>query len=295
MTYAYKRVTVSGINIGTEGTSKAISLITDFLVNDCGWILEDDRRSQGGSATLSATHKVVLRNNKGENGDTPEWYITLASGVGAAAANSNIDCFIHTAYDVGTHTVPASGLSTPLQTVRNGVTFVVDTDGYFNMWMFGDKDGFVVVNNELNTQQMLIAGRVYPLLSDTYEPYGIYLTTQSNSFSPLHTSIRSIIGQPPLAITTASEGSFLWHAPTATQEPRLGLPSNREPTFALLPILFVASNATNKGAIGIVRHVFGAVPESVGWVEGSILTASGSGRTYIAFTEGTATSVFRTV
>lgn len=293
MTYSYKRVTISGMNLGVEGTSKAISEITDFMVNDCGWILEDDRRTQGGSSSLTNTHKVVLRNNKGES-NTPEWYITLASGVSATPGTNNIDLFIHTAYDTGTHTVPASGFSTPLQTARNGVTFLVDTDGYFNMWMFGDKDSIIVINNELNTPQMLIAGRVHPFLGAAYEPYGIYLTAQSNSLSPLHTSVRSIIGEPPVAITAASDGNFLWHGPTTTQEPRLGHPSYREPTFTLLPILFVAQNASNKGAIGLVRNVWAAASESVGWVEGSILTASGSGRTYMAFTEGTASTVLRT-
>lgn len=291
MVYAFKRVTISGLDLGKEGTSAALTAMTEFLTNDVGWIMVDDRRTQGGNPSLASTHKVVLRNGGGESANSPEWYVTLASGVAAAVNNNNIDAYIHTAYDVASHAVPASGVVTPA--VRGGVTYTCDSDGYFNIYMVGDKDGAIFFNNQSNTSQHLIFGKVYPLLNGNYEPYGLYLASGA-SVGLSDTSVRGIIGEPPVAITAGSEGSFIYYNPSATQDPRLGYPNFIQPSFFLGPFMYVSSNASNKGAIGIVRHAWSMQAQAIGLPEGTVISGT-SGRTYLAFTDSSISTAIRIV
>lgn len=60
MPFAFREVTISGILQTVEGTSAALNVITDVMVNEMGWILEDDRRAQAGSSNVTLTHKVVF-------------------------------------------------------------------------------------------------------------------------------------------------------------------------------------------------------------------------------------------
>ena len=86
MPFSFREVTVSGFRADTEGTSKAISEIVEVLVNEMGWVLEDDRRTQAGSADVTLTHKVVFKNDTGESGTDSNWYFTITSATGADGA-----------------------------------------------------------------------------------------------------------------------------------------------------------------------------------------------------------------
>lgn len=116
MAFAFRQVTISGHRNDTEGTSKAINEITDVLVNEMGWGLEEDRRSQAGNAAVNLTHKVVFKSNGGEFSDQPNWYFTLTSGTAAPAGTDRIGFQMCTAYNTATHDTNASGVETPHHT-----------------------------------------------------------------------------------------------------------------------------------------------------------------------------------
>ena len=266
MTFTYNEVTISGGNEGELGISGILNAITDNLVT-AGWSIEDDRRSQAGSATLSLTHKVVLNSNGGESGTSPNIYLTITSGTAAATTATTIGFQISGAYDVGAHAVPASGVKSP-NTTTLGLLRVIslDPDGYNRLWMAADQDAMsLVVNYAGSTYQTVHAGKGDNFLNEELEPYGAYLAVFA-SVTAAPTSVYGLLGNNTVQqINTTNDTSFLTYTMGASNQPTRGL-GNTEPQFAAMPIVWVASNPSpiQKGWIGYVKHVFSGVTHSQG-------------------------------
>lgn len=291
MTFAFREVTVSGGRGDVEGTSEALNEITDVLVNEMGWVLKDDRRSQAGSADITLTHKVVFESDGGEVGTDPNWYLTITSGTAAATKSDYMGFQIASAYDTGTHDTAASGVETP--TLHSTFYLNGDSNGFFNLWISGDKDSVVFVVNARNVYGMAIAGRGLHFLDNTAEPYGLYLYSAANT-NINATIVRSIAGNPPQAFVNSSEGEFLVIPLATTNEPRLGL-GQIEPVFTALPVLHTVddSSPVRKGAIGVVKNAWSGIAQTVGWLKETILTVSGTGQEYVAFPDGSNALIIR--
>jgi len=284
MTFTFKHVVISGSTQGFEGTSATINALTDVLTNDMGWSLVDDRRTQPGNVSLADTHKVVLSTD-GEIGSFPTWYLTLASGINATVNSNNLGLHISNAYDVGTHNVPASGVQVPI--VRTGIGAILPvfaTNGHFNLWVSGDKDGVVIVWDANNSLSHLKLGRSRHFLNDDLEPFGLYYGYVTN-LSPVDSNMASIVGNPAIGLVPTGQSGLITVGLSSSNEPRSGL-GEVEPSFAILPLIHVATNGSNKrGAIGVATNIWTVAPSSSdsGSVTGTILTSRTSGRKYLVF------------
>jgi hypothetical protein len=281
MPFAYRQVTVSGHRVDTEGTSTALNEIADVLVNEMGWTMEDDRRSQNGSSNVALTHKIVLNSNGGEGGH-PNWFVTLTSGTTATAGSDTIGMQLATAYDTGTHDTAASGIETP--TIHTSLNLNVDPDGPYTLWISGDKDGVVLVSQRHgDLMNWMTFGRGRHFLDDTLEPYGIYCYAQANNTLPTATAVRSIVGEPPVSLNGGAEGEFIAYTLTSTNDPRTGL-GNDQDIWVILPILFTADDASpvRKGAIGFTNF-FMAGNSNAGMLTPAEYTDEQTGRSYVFF------------
>ena len=283
MSFAFREVTISGNKVGVEGTSAALNEITDVMVNEMGWVLEDDRRSQAGSSNVTLTHKVVFNSNSGESGSDANWYFTLTSGTTSTAGTDNIGFQMATSYDTGTHDTSSSGVEVPTgHTSPIGMT--LDSNGIFNLWISGNKDGITVIYNRQNTYGFLMVGKVKPFLDKSLEPFGLYFHAITTTTNPLTTSARSIVGQPPVAQESANESEFLSVSMVIGNEPRQGL-GNTDAIFTLMPMVLTADGTSplQKGFIGLIQNAWTVAPSSAGWIKESLVTISGSNQTYLAF------------
>ncbi len=278
MTFGFRQVTISGHRADTEATSEVINEITDVLVNEMGWGLEDDRRSQAGSSNVTLTHKVVFKSNGGESGDQPDWYFTLTSGTGAAVGSNFVGSQLHTAYDIGTHDTAASGVETP--TGHTTITLGTDSDGPFTLWISGDKDGVIFLTKPGGIEKWLTVGRSQHFLDNTLEPFGLYINHSTTNFNAVSSIVDSIAGSPPTAFTV---GEFLSYSLIATNDPRIGLGGD-EALWTAMPLLHTVDvNASNKGAIGICSNFWAMTQESTGIDTPTEFLASGTSNRYLAF------------
>ena len=289
MSFAFREVTISGLRTDVEGTSSALNEITDVMVNEMGWVIEDDRRLQSGSTNVTLTHKVVFNSDQGESGSESNWYLTITSGTSAAIGTNSLGLQIHSAYDVVTHDTAASGVETPA--AHTTFTLGTDSDGIFNLWVSGDKDGIVLVTNETNTYDHMIIGKSKTFLDASTEPFGLYIAGAAGT-TPGSTTVRSIVGNPPIALQNTNDGEFLTITLGINNEPRFNL-GQVEPIFTVLPMVHTIDDAASKGAIGLVRNAWMAAPEDVGWLQESILTITGSNQTYLAFPDNSEGLVIR--
>ena len=282
MAFAFRQVTVSGHRVDTEGTSQAINEITDVMVNEMGWVLEEDRRSQAGSTNVTLTHKVVFKSDGGETGDQPNWYFTLTSGTSSTTGRDELGFQMCTAYNTATHDTNASGVETPPS--HTTLQLYTDSDGPGSLWISGDKDGVVLVTKVRGTKSFMAVGRAKHFLDDTLEPYGLYCYTAINSFIPTSVSVRGIVGEPPVAIANANEGEVLAYALAATNEPRVGL-GNSESVWTAMPMVFTSDDASpsRKGAIGICSNHWSATNWLTGIDEPTEFVVSGTEERYLAF------------
>lgn len=294
MTFSFRQVTISGANQDVEGTSAALNEITDVLVNEMGWVLEDDRRSQAGSFNETLTHKVVFNSNGGESGTEPNWYLTLTSGTSVTVGQDFLGTKIHSAYDTGTHDTAASGIESP--TTLGTYTLTTDSDGHFVMWISGDKDGIAVVTNTTTRYNYLLAGRGTHFLDNSFEPYGLHLLTGANSTNPAVTAVRGIIGDPPEAVDNANEAEFLVYSLGVNNQPRAGFQGADEAQFTALPIVYLVddSSPSRKGAIAVLTQAWSCATADAGWVREAVITVPGTpDKEYIAFPDGTNGLVIR--
>ena len=290
MTFAYRQVTISGHRNGTEGTSKALNEIVDVMVNGMGWVLEDDRRTQAGNASIITTHKVALRSNLGESGNQPQWHVVLTSGTAAAVLDNLIGCQISTAYDTAAHDVPATGVEAPAD--HTSQSLGTDADGQFILWISGNKDGVVLVTQEQGQFNWLTFGRSQHFLGNNLEPYGIYVVGAATP-NPNSTQAPSIAGEPPQTFTTAEAG-FLDYALATTNQPQYNL-GEREAIFTALPLIHMVNDASpvRKGAIGICSNFWSAVNENAGIISPTEFTVSGTTERYLGFGTAAATLLIR--
>lgn len=266
MTFVYNEVTISGGNIGELGVTGILNAITDTMLS-AGWTMEDDRRARAGSATLSLTHKVVLKSNNGESGTSPNVYFTLTSGTAAATTATTLGMQVSGAYDVGAHAVPASGVKSPNTTTLSQLrTFTVDPDGYNRLWIAADKDAISFVVNRQGTSYAVVdMGKGNNFLDETLEPYGVYLSNLT-SLSSTATSIFGLLGNNPVvSINATLDSSFFTYIFAAANQPTKGL-GNQEPRWAAMPIAWVSVNTSpvNKGWIGYVKHKFSGASQVEG-------------------------------
>jgi hypothetical protein len=283
MSFAYRQVTISGHRIGTEGTSKAINEIVDVMVNGMGWVLEDDRRAQAGTASITTTHKVALRSNLGESGDQPEWHVVITSGNAAAAPSDLLGFQISTAYDTAAHDVPGTGIETPAD--HTTMTLATDSDAQFILWISGSKDGVVLVTHTPASTQWVTFGRSQHFLGNDLEPYGLYLHgATGDSTSAASTAVRSIAGQPAEAFTNANEGEFLTYSLAATNQPQYNL-GESEAIWTALPVIHSVDDQSpvRKGAIGICSNFWAAAAQAAGLLRPVEVVVSGTSETYLIF------------
>lgn len=287
MVFSFKQVTISGGNQGVEGTSGVINAITDVLVNEVGWLIEDDRRSQPGSNSPATTHKIVFNSNGGETGTSPNWFLTLTSGTRSSIGLDTIATQISTAYDVGTHLIPASGVgvinNTNLAFFR---TFSTDSDGYNQLFIAADKDGVAIFNNHrANSWGIFLAGKAITPFDASFEPYGVYLHT-STAPNVVGTDWLGIVGNPPSAVDSINDGSVLNFNTGAAQEPRTNL-GNSEPVFTATPLVWSISDASpaqkGTGTIGFARHIFSMPTSTIGIPFIGKMLVPGTGQEFIVF------------
>ncbi|MBD3260423.1 MAG: hypothetical protein GF334_01875 [Candidatus Altiarchaeales archaeon] len=248
--------------------------------------MEDDRRTQAGSTTLADTHKVVLNSNGGESGTSPNWFLTLVSGTGSSPGDDNISVQIATAYDSGTHAVPASGVANVDTTSVSSLDdFDTDSDGYNALFIAADKDSVSVFNNhEGDSWGILCVGKPVSFFDEDFEPYSLYIKTDIN-VDITGNSWLGIVGNPPETITNNGDGAVLTYTNlTDNNEPRRNLGNNRN-IFTGVPLLWAIDDASpsRKGAMGFVRHVFGASVDSAGIPLIGKLINEGTGQEFICF------------
>ena len=266
MTFVYNEITISGGNRDVHGITGVLNALTDHLVT-CGFVLVDDRRSQPGSATLSLTHKVVLSSDGGESGLDPNFYITLTSGLAAATTATQIGMQVSTAYDVGAHAVPASGIKSPdTFTLSQLRSFTMDVDGYNRLWMSADQDAISFVQNYIgDTYWTVDIGKADTFLDGDLEPYGVYLSS-IGAIQSTPTSVFGLMGNNPVnPVLATNDSGFVSYIFAAANQPTQGM-GNEEPRWAAMPITWIAFNSVplTKGWIGFVKHKFSAASKAEG-------------------------------
>jgi hypothetical protein len=281
MAFAFRQVTISGHRNGVEGMSQAINEIVDVMTNQMGWVLEDDRRAQAGNASIVNTHKVALHSNKGESNDQPTWHVVITSGTSATAPSDLLGFQISTAYDVAAHDVPGTGVETP--TDHTIITLTGDSDGPFILWISGDKDGVILVTEYQQAHTSVVFGRSQHFLSNSFEPYGIYLHSAASTIAST-TAVRSICGEPPQAFINTNEGEFLAYGLASTNQPQYNL-GETEAIYTALPLIHMVDDQSpvRKGAIGICSNFWAAGPVTAGILKPMELIVSGTTNRYLVF------------
>lgn len=302
MVFQYRRVLVSGTAEGVEGVSAGLAEISTFM-QDCGWTLVEDRSAEPGTGADDTHMKYVFSSN-GESGNYPTFYITLYSGSSTSVNSNSMYTVAHTAYDIGTHLTPASGVRTGTSnnvTDSNGDNLlqIMSQSDNTEIYMSGDSEMVHLVtrkesdNNSANTMDNAYFGRFNSFYSVEDNPYPmIVVCGAGNSINTAITTYpRGIAGNPPTSSPDRSR--MTTHAPAAgsfdaNQPYDLGVDS----IFTALPILISYENLNNiKGMAGTVRN---------GWISAdstrllnlSVLTSSGTEglQEFISFTSETLSS-----
>ena len=306
MTYVYREVLISGTAEGVEGVSAGLAEISTFM-QDCGWDLHDDRSAEPGSS-LDTTHMKYVFSSNGEEGNYPTFFLTLTSG-STATVNSNLMYMsLSTAYDLGTHTTPASGVHTRAalsntDTNGDGRLQIMSQSDNTKIYMAGDSEMVHFISqketdiNTVNTMDNVFIGRFNSFLTVEDNPYPLmYQGAPGNSITTFTTTFpRGVWSNPP--DSSSLRGFITTVAPSTNAIFDTSQPYNMgvDSIFIAVPIAvyynFVAS-APRKGVVGTVRN---------GWVGAdrtridnlSILTASGSGgaQEYITFSQANSISI----
>lgn len=297
MPFTYSHVIVSGTNSGVEGVAQFIQLARPFL-ESAGWTMVDDRTAQAGSATLANTHKMVF-SSRGESGAEPTFYMTIVSGTGAGPANNQASFVVHTAYDVGTHALPASGVASSTVANASAALQVRSTDSVTEVWMSGDADGVTFVTKRITavpTFDSQTIAKVKSFYGSAVEPYGIFLL--GSSTIALQTSTIALYGvanEPPLSIdnSTLLANAVSPTLPAAAQPYNTGVADS---IYFAMPIVVVLGSANKQqGAVGVIPSLWEGTSTTGGMLNEGILTASGSGgvQTYKVFSDSTKSLIIR--
>ncbi len=280
MSYAFREATVSGHLYNVEGTSAYIKIIQDALVNDMGWVLVEDS-----TALASPNHLLILHNNGGESGSDPNYYLILNSGT-----INEIGFKVATAWDVGSPgSVPGSGFVAPGSFTTT--TLETDEDGLFRGWIAGDKDAVNFVTETVSASNITdfdleCVGRALQFHNETLEPYSIYLfgtTTQSTLVET--NSVFGLVGNDPIIAITASNDGEIQAYPQANQSEPWNLDEGADQVnYTGVPYLWSLDDATNKGSIGLLRHIWAI--RAPGAPDRTILRDEESNDEYIVFQTG---------
>jgi len=291
MVFKYKLATVSGTQEGVEGVSAAINEITDYL-QQAGWSLVDDRRSQPGSLDIALTHKVVFSSN-GEEDNYPTFFLTVTSGNNASANSNGVNFLVHTAYDLSAHDVPASGVSSGPGNKPAGVETlqVRSQDDDTEIYMSGDSEMVHFVtrrvnsNNISSTMDNVMVGRFNSFMDLEENPYP--LLTNGSSFIIITTEefveVRGVGGNPPESFDASTDMEIRTFAVNSLQQP-YNIES-ADTVFTALPLVVSYTSAgVRKGVAGTVRNGW-RVPGGVGVFNLGVLVASGTFgvQEYLAF------------
>lgn len=292
MVFRYKLVTVSGTQEGVEGVSAGINEITTYL-QEVGWNLVDDRRSQAASNDISLTHKVVFSSN-GEEDNYPTFFLTLVSGTSTATDQNAVTFLAHTAYDLTAHDVPASGVSSGPNNKPSAVERlqIRSQDDDTEIYMSGDSEMVhfitrrVNLNNISSTMDNVMVGRFNSFMSIEDNPYpliangstGITITTAEFS------EVRGTGGNPPEAFDASGSMEVRNYVINTAQQPyNIGA---ADTVFNALPLLVSYNSASiGKGIAGTIRNAW-ALPANVGVLNLGNLIASGTFgiQEYLSFT-----------
>lgn len=304
MVYLYRRVLVSGTAEGVEGVSAGLAEISTFM-QDCGWTLFDDRSAQPGNA-LNTDHMKYVFSSNGEEGNYPTYFFTLTSG-STTSVNSNAVYFsCDSAYDIGTHTTAASGVTTRNGTGNTDVNGdnrlqILSQSDNTEIYMAGDSEMVHLItrkesdNNSTNTMDNVYFGRFNSFFTVDENPYPLIVMGQAgNGIVTATTSFpRGIWGNPPES--SAARGQLTTIGMAVSFDNNQPYDMGVDSIFTALPIAITYNNlapyAHKKAYAGTVRN---------GWISAdrtrlanlSILTASGTegAQEFITFTHQTLTS-----
>lgn len=306
MTYVYREVLISGTAEGVEGVSAGLSEISTFM-QDCGWDLIDDRSAEPGTI-LDSTHMKYVFSSNGEEGNYPTYFVTLTSGSTTTVNSNFMYMSLSTAYDLGAHTTPASGvhtrnLLTNTDTNGDGRLQIMSQSDNTYLYMAGDSEMVHFItrkandNNSVNTMDNVYIGRFNSFLTVEDNPYPLmYLGVPGNNITTAITTYsRGMWGNPPQSSSLRSNITTI--VPSAITSSDTNQPYNMgvDSIFIAFPIaVYYISTASfaRKGVVGTVRN---------GWVGAdrthldnfSVLTASGSGgaQEYITFSQANSLTI----
>lgn len=297
MPFGFKTFVVSGTRSDTEGASKLVQELSTFMVS-VGWTVTDDRTDQPG-----ISHKMVLQSN-GEDSNFPTYYMIVHSGNSATptADQDTINILPATAYDVGAHAVPASGVEVPNN--NNIAPIDVDSNGNTDIWMSGDSEGVAIVTKKQggNVYDSTFFGRANSVRTVEENPYPLYTAGVNGiAVDPTPTAVKGIGGQPPQLFTGSSDIVALAYS-FATNDAPYNIGAATSIYFAS-PIVLVHGDTTGgvppdlhrRGIIGTARNVWVSAGSNQSLLQASKLTASGTfgKQVYQAFTTTAESLVMR--
>lgn len=287
MVFTFRKVVVSGTQEGVEGASAAIQELNTFM-QDAGWTLVDDRSAESATGTDSTHHKIVWSSN-GEQGNYPTFYVTAYSGINSVIDNDRVSFDVHTAYDVGTHTFPASGVraaDSGLTGIAGNATSVQvrSQDDDTELYISGDSEmvHFVtrkaIDNSASNTMDSISFGRFNSFMPVDENPYPLLVNsdgTLGGGVVVRNFNARGVGGNPPTGFNTGGDMEVLDYGLADNNHPyNLGSAND---IWLALPLLVTYDETTvpRSGIAGTIRN---------GWIGAeadvldnlSVLTASGS-------------------
>jgi hypothetical protein len=280
MVFLYRRIVVSGTLPDKEGVSLGLSEISTFL-QDVGWNLIDDRSAEPATGVRSTHMKYVFSSN-GEQGQYPTFFLTLFSGTSAAQNSDAVGHQVHTAYDVGTHDIPASGVvsDTLLGYVSNSLQIESQTEN-MQLWMSGDSEMVHIVSERETTKNSTTMDNVYFGRYNSFEPiyenpYPLIAQGGTNTIVTDQINARGIGGNPPRAFAQNTDMTTFAALITTGQQPyNIGAVDS---IFVALPLLVVYNDTSpvGKGVSGTIRNGWKGTSPSAGLLNLSFLTASGT-------------------
>jgi hypothetical protein len=312
MTYVYREVLIPGTDEGVEGVSAGLVEISTFM-QDCGWDLVEDRSAEPATG-FDDTHPKYVFSSNGESGNYPTFYMTLYSGSANSQNSNSLFAVAHTAYDIGTHLTPASGVRTgvgktagvakPNDTNAENRLHIRSQDDNTEIYMAGDSEMVHLItrktidNNSSNTMDNIMFGRFNSFFSVDENPYPMIV--QGNSSPTILTATttfpRGIWSNPPVA--SSDRGHIETSQPASNAQLDASMPYSMgvDSIFAALPIavyyIQVGTTDPVKAVAGTVRNGWISVDAS-DMLNLSILTASGSGgaQEYRSFTHETSFTI----
>ncbi len=283
MVFLYRTVMVSGTLPDKEGVSEGMASISLFL-QDVGWNLIDDRSAEPATG-VPATHMKYVFSSNGEEDQYPTFFLTLYSGTNTAVNSDVMGHQVHTAYDVGAHDVPASGVvsDTALGNANNSLQIESQSEN-MQLWMSGDSEMVHIVSmretsKNSTTMDNIYFGRFNSFTDIDENPYPLIAQGGTSTIVTNQTNARGIGGNPPQAFSNNSEMETFAVLTVSNQQPyQIGAANDIWLASPILVNYVDASPASipRKNIAGTVRNGWRGSPPSTGMLNLSFLTASGT-------------------